>query len=544
MEKEINKDFNINKITVEEVVYFAFFIILSVTKGFGFYEWQKAFILLIIPAFFFGLLKVLISGYTRRQMIIVIALLILTAIVLYKSGEVGILFVMFMILGMKNISVEKVLRLGLWVWTICSIVLCVVQFFRIEHTIYRVSDKLGLGYIMRWSLGFTHPNILHITYFALCAFILCELAEHYHLKHFVLLMLGNVLVFVYSVSYTGFGIVAALLIGGLYVKIRPKFGLLEKTAVNLALPLIVLLSFLLPLMLHVSQYTETVQKLNMLVNTRINVASIYIAPEYMSLFGVRMSYLAQLQSYLSIDNSYIWAFIHYGTISFVLFIAAYFVLIIDYSRKQKTRELVLIVCFLGAGLTEPLLFNTSFKNVTLLFLGELLFRQKEGEEESCLIPPLRNRMETLWRWIITKAKVSESFRLLAAMPSRFGAVWKAYRRRMMAAIAAGAVLGAILCAVCYSIPTGYIVPRKNTDWRDKSSVYLESREDPAYEGYRIMNYLDADTPMQIVEGKAVELETVRYYLGSILIGGLMGYLLSAGTFILCDNVKPENMSDR
>lgn len=537
MDKEVSSSFDIGKLTIDELVFYAFFIILSVTKGLGFYEWQKMFILLIIPAFFFGLLKILISRYTKRQRVIVIALLVLTAVVCFESGEVGILFVMFTILGMKNISVDKVVRLALWVWTICSIVLCIVRFFRIEHTVYRVSDKLGLGYIMRWSLGFTHPNILHITYLALCAFILYELGQRYRFRHFLLLMLGNVLVFFYSISYTGFGIVTVLLVGDLYVNFRPKFGIPEKIVVNLVLPFVVLISFVLPILLNVPQTREAVDKLNWLVNTRIYVASYYLVPESMSLFGVRMSYLAQRYTYLSIDNSYIWAFIHYGIIPFVLFISAYFVLIADYCRKQKTRELVFIVCFLAAGLTEPLLFNTSFKNVTLLFLGELLFRQRESEEEYAFFPTLRDKTEGLLSLLWAKLKVPECLRILTALPLWLGAAWRAYRKQVLSGIAAGAVIGVVLCALCYSAPKGYIVPRRYTDWREKTSVYLESGEDPAYEGYRIMNYQDAETPMQIVEGKAVMLQTARYYVGSMLIGGFTGYLIGAGTVIIYDKGK-------
>ena len=37
-----------------------------------------------------------------------------------------------------------------------------------------------------------------------------------------------------------------------------------------------------------------------------------------------------------------------------------------------------------------------------------------------------------------------------------------------------------------------------------------------------MNYVDAQTPMQIVSGKAVKLETARYYVGSVLLGGMLG----------------------
>ena len=524
-----------HKLNMKETLYFSFFILLSVTKGLGLYEGQKLFVLLVVPALICGFLKVILSPYTRHQWVTVLILLLITVVVYYQSLEPGILFIMFMILGMKDISPKKVFRLGLWVWTLCSVFLCTVSFFRIEHTVYRVSDKLGLGYIMRWSLGFTHPNTFHITYFALCAYIIHELEDRYKFKHFILLMIGNVLVFFYSVSFTGFGIVTVLLVGELYVTFRPRFNLLEKILVNMVLPLIIFVSFVLPLLLHVPGYAEVLQKLNALVNTRINVASNYLVPECMSLFGVRMSYLAQIQSYLSIDNSYIWAFIHYGVVPFTLFMLAYLVLIADYTKKQKTRELVMIICFLGAGITEQLLFNTSFKNVTLLFLGELLFRQKDGVGEYYLIPALTQKTDELYSAM--SAKVEKGIRLVEKLPSMFETVWVSHRRRVMAGIAAGALLGIILCGICYTQPKGYIVPRRNTDWREKVSVYLTSAKDPVYEGYRIMNYRDVETPMQIVEGNAVVLETVRYYMGSAMIGGLTGCLVCVGTMIIKDRKR-------
>ena len=527
LEKKMNKDSDINKLTVEEIIFYAFFIILSVTKGFGFYEWQKIFILLIIPAFFYGLLKILISRYTRKQRIAVIALLILTAIILYESGEVGILFVMLTILGMKNISVEKTMRLGLWVWIICAISLSVFSFFNIENTVYRVDEKFGLGYIFRWSLGFTHPNTLHTTYFALCAYIIYALAERFGFRHFILLMLGNIIVFFYSVSYTGVAVVTVLLIGGLYVAFRPKFCLLEKIIVNLMLPLFLFISFTFPLLLFDNPHAGAIQRLNQILTTRIFLAYYYLQPEFMSLFGVRMSYLSQISTYLSIDNSYIWAFIHYGVIPFVLFMLAYFVLIFDYSRKQKTRELLLIVCFLGAGYMEPLLFNTSFKNITLLFLGGMLFRQKEGEEEYCLFPVVSAKAEALSAMLA--AKIPCRVWQLRQLPTWIQKARQTYWKRMLMGTAAGAILGAVLFGVCYTSPKGYVVPRQKTSWIDKAYITLESRDDPAYEGYRVLNYTDVETPMQLVEGDAVTLEWGRYMAGSILIGGFAGYLLVVGS---------------
>lgn len=523
------------KLTLEEALYFGFFILLSVVKGFGFYDGQKLFLLLIIPAFACALLKIFLSSYTGRQWFMQILLLLLTLLVYDRSREKGILFIMFMILGMKNISVKKVFYIGLRVWTLCAIVLSLASFTRLEDTIYRVHEKMGMGHIFRWSLGFTHPNILHITYLLLCAFIIYELDTRYRFKAFVLLMLGNALVFLYSVSFTGFAIVTILLVGELYVTLRPKFCFVEKAALNLVLPCCLMISFVLPVIMYTSSFAGRIQQLNFLLNTRLWLAKQYLVPECMSLFGLKMSELEQ--GSLAIDNSYVWGLVNYGIIPFALLMIAYLILLADYSRKQKTRELVMIVAFLAAGFTEPLLFNTSFKNITLVFVGELLFRQKEGAAEYALMPSLRHKAEVLFGKYYDKIGKQwwmqpETYRLIRAL-------WSSHRKQMAASIGAGAALGVLLCAFLYRAPEGYVVPRFYTDGLYESSVYLESEQDAAYEGYRVMNYLDAETPMQVVDGQAVALESVRYYTGSIFIGALAGYLVCAGTILLTDREKVE-----
>lgn len=509
------------EISLTEACYFGFFILLSVTKGLGLYEGQKLFELLVIPAFLLAIIKILITPYTKRQWVMQIVFLCLTALVLYESHERGILFLAFAVLGMKNISVKKVFHTGLWVWSLCAIVLSIFSFFRLEHTIYRVHAKLGLGYIFRWSLGFTHPNILHITYFTLCALLLYEMEDNYKFRHFIYLMAGNVLVFLYSISYTGFGIVTVLLIGGLYVRIRPQFSIAEKILANLVLPVCLISSLVIPLFLHHEKYGEIVQKLNSMVNTRIRLAELFLKPEYFSLFGMDIS--GVLNETVSIDNSYVWVYINYGLIPFAIIMLGYFALSLYSANKQRTRDLLLLVCFLGVGWTEPLLFNTSFKNFTLFFLGSLLFVQKEGAKEYCLFPHMQRTI------VIPFAGLPD--RLFAASRG----IWNRCKVKIVVCSIVGMVLGMGLCAVLYTAPEGYVVPRVYTDWLEKSSVYLESRDDPNYAGWKVMNYMDEDTPMQLVEGKAVVLETVRYYMGSVLIGGFCGGMLGVIYFGLRQN---------
>ena len=508
------------EITLAEACYFGFFILLSVTKGLGLYEGQKLFELLVFPALLLGMVKILITPYTKRQWIVQILLLLLTAVVFYNSRERGILFLAFTVLGMKNISVKRVFHVGLWVWSLCAIMLSIFSFFRLEHTVYRVHAKMGMGHIFRWSLGFSHPNILHITYLALCAFVLYELGEKYRFRHFLYMMAGNVLVFLYSISYTGFGIVTVLLVGCLYVRIRPRFCILEKMLANLVLPVCLILSFVVPFYLYDNKFARYVQKLNFMLNTRIWLAEQFLRSEYRSLFGADISKI--VKSSMTLDNSYVWGYINYGLVMFAIIIVGYFALFFYDTHKQRTRELVILICFLGAGWTEPLLFNTSFKNVTLVFLGGFLFMQKDGVKEYCLFPRMQR--------IVAVPLVKLPDRLWHAAC----AVFRKYKGRIIGMTAAGAALGLLLCVLLYTPPEGYVVPRFYTDGLDESSVYVRSREDSAYEGWKIMNYVDGDTPMQLVQGQAVRLETVRYYVGSILIGAFLG---AVGSAICCGRMQ-------
>lgn len=500
-------------ISIQEAFFYGFFFLLSVTKGLGFYEWQKVFILLVIPALILGFLKVLFTPYTKGQAVVVTLVLLLTAVVFWQSHQIAVFFVVFTVLGMKGMSVKKVLHLAVWVWTVCSILLSVVSFFRLEHTVYRVHAKLGLGHIFRWSLGFTHPNLLHITYLFLCALAILKLEERYGWKSYFLLMLGNLAVFFYSISYTGFGIVALLLTCGLYVRLRPRFCLLEKLLANLVLPVCLALSFVLPFFLYDHPLCGYVQRLNFILNTRIWLAEQFLRSEYTSLFGANVSKV--VKSSMNMDCSYIWCYINYGLFFTVVILLGYLCLQFYETHKQRTGELVVLVCFFAAGWTEQLLFNTSFKNITLLFLGELLFLQKEGKAEYSLL-------------FLIPEKFREITIPFAGLPDKLfpeaRAVCKAHKSRVCICVAAGAVLGLLLCLLLYREPVGYLVPRSYTDGQIamEEAVYLESADDADWSGYRILNYKDAETPMQIISGKAIWLETARYYLGSVLIGGVVG----------------------
>lgn len=508
-----------------EPLFYAYFIVLSLVKGMGLYEGQFIFEVCVALAIAFGIAKVLFTPYTKLQWCVQIVGLLLMLATYFCSREKGILFFGLLILGMKGISAKKIMRVSLWVWSFCGIFQCLINFTRLEDTIYRVHDKLHLGSIFRWSLGFTHPNILHITYLMICALIIYNMDTRYRFKQFFFLMMGNSIIFLYSVSYTGFAITTLLLISSLYVTYRPKFCFIERILVNMILPVILILSFLCPLLLFDNRWAGYMQKLNRILNTRLFLAWYFLKPEYTSLFGKDITHL--IGNSVAIDSSYVWTYIKYGLVPLALLMIGYLLLIAYDTHKQKTRELVLILCILMAGWTEPFLFNTSFKNISLIFLGEFLYAvllHNDKAKEYTIMPFKEKVLVLPAGWVKTEFR------------DRLKQAVKKTKKRIWIFAVAGAMVGIVMCFFIHREPLGYVVPRVYTDGLDKESVYLQAEDDENYKGYKVMNYKSADEPMQIITGNAMRLETARYYVGSIIIGA---FLIASGytIFVLLKEIR-------
>ncbi|RAZ72493.1 hypothetical protein DK853_43890, partial [Klebsiella oxytoca] len=76
--------------------------------------------------------------------------------------------------------------------------------------------------------------------------------------------------------------------------------------------------------------------------TRIYLAEQFLRSEYHSLFGADVSKI--VRSSMTMDNSYVWGYINYGLVTFVILMLGYFALLFYNTHKQRTRELVILVC--------------------------------------------------------------------------------------------------------------------------------------------------------------------------------------------------------
>ena len=104
-----------------------------------------------------------------------------------------------------------------------------------------VQTKNIFGAVLRYFMGYPHPNVLHISYLVLAAFVIYCVKDTYCWKHLLLLMWGNIFLFFYSYSFTGALIVMIYICLSYYVK-KKKISKIEYFLVKLVFPGCILVS--------------------------------------------------------------------------------------------------------------------------------------------------------------------------------------------------------------------------------------------------------------------------------------------------------------
>lgn len=439
MSKEKNME-----IRLSELLYLLFWGVMLFTKGIGLYDGQPLYKVFLVLAFLCIGAKMCITEYSYREWAVILFLLAWSAVVYRVSGEKGVLICMVTAAGMKNVSVKRCFQTGLIVWAAAMSLRFLTSLIFIGNVETAVQTKNIFGAVLRYFMGYPHPNVLHISYLVLAAFVIYCVKDTYCWKHLLLLMWGNIFLFFYSYSFTGALIVMIYICLSYYVK-KKKISKIEYFLVKLVFPGCILVSVIMPMALQGRMF-ELADKI---FNNRINLARHFLTPDNMSLLGNNLA--AITTDVITMDNAYLFTLVTYGIPVFLLMCAGYMTVVSDYVKQNKNIELAMICCFLAAGFTEPFLFNTSFKNLTLLFIGEQLFvglnRQKTGQKEFAFLrnwdKTVRISMEKPW-------EMSENLRC----------VWFAHRKAILGVGTAAALIISICTGVFYQAEPKVMVLQK------------------------------------------------------------------------------------
>lgn len=357
-----------HKIKLGELLYFTFVTLLMGAKAVGMSEGQRPFTAILYLSLLVFAAKMLSTKYMIYEWIISILLIALGTMVYLKTGHLEALFAVCFIVGMKGVCLKRVTYLSLLIWLTCFVMSVIRALLGFYDGYIGVQLKMGMTTpIIRYSLGYTHPNVLHVTYLIivlLIFYIAKEDKKRVFLLSFLLLA-GNFYIFSYSVSYTGFISVCFSIFLTIYLFCRNRITLLEK----ILLFIFVSMCFLFIVLGPVISSENMVNLFNRILNGRFLYIRWLLTEHPLKLIGN-----SPIEDpHLNADSSYVYMIIYQGLIMACLFFVSFMATFIDKLKKNDKKGISLLSTVALSGMIEQYVGNLSFKNISLFFIGDYFF---------------------------------------------------------------------------------------------------------------------------------------------------------------------------
>ena len=367
----MNKTDN-NTIQLSELIYLAYFTVMFGARAIGLYEGMLPYNMMLVAGMLLFLLKIAMTRHTFGEYLLIGVLLFISLIVYYNTGEKGLLLYFTMMLGMKNVSLKRVMKWAAAILSISFTVLVFLSVFGLKQDITYLHDRAGFGQVLRHSLGYPYPNTLFTTYIVLMVLIMYVLGKQTKKQLIVtstLMFLGAVYIYLYSCSNTGLIVATFYLLANLWLQLRNRLSMVEKLVLLIAYPGCALLSIVGPLVTSGRLF----QIMDRVLHNRWAYSYYYLTTEPVTLFGTRFGETPN-DNYM-IDSSFLYSFLQIGVIPFLIVTTLMVGMIVCYVKRDKRIELAMIISFCVLGLSDPFFFNLSYKNLMFLFVGELLYFQ-------------------------------------------------------------------------------------------------------------------------------------------------------------------------
>lgn len=365
----MNKTENI-QIQLSELIYLAYFTVMFGARAIGLYEGMLLYNIMLVIGMLLFLLKIAMTRHTFGEYLLIGVLLFISLIVYYNTGEKGLLLYFTMMLGMKDVSLKRVMKWAVAILSVSFTLLVFLSVFGLKQDITYLHDRAGFGQVLRHSLGYPYPNTLFTTYIVLMVLIMYVLGKQTK-KQLVmtstLMFLGAVYIYLYSCSNTGLIVATFYLLANLWLQLRNRLSIAEKIVLLMAYPGCALLSIVGPLVTSGRLF----QLMDKILHNRWAYSYYYLTTEPVTLFGTRFGETPN-DNYM-IDSSFLYSFLQIGVIPFLIVTALMIGMIACYVKKEKRMELAIIISFCVLGLSDPFFFNLSYKNLMFLFIGELLY---------------------------------------------------------------------------------------------------------------------------------------------------------------------------
>ncbi|MCI9365658.1 MAG: hypothetical protein HFJ54_03460 [Clostridia bacterium] len=306
-----------------------------------------------------------------KERIIHICLLSGIFLVYYLSGMKYeyLIFTTLAIIGMKNKSIKKVMRITFLIYFICLIgqVLLLLTGVIEDEILIKVSSGER---ITTHTFGFVHGNTAFTILFTLiCSYVYSEFNK-IKIWHLVIIEIIAIILYFLFYARTGLAIITLFLIGTAtykFTKTKKNFVLKVIRKLQVAVvPIMFIGTYILSTFLFDTQIARTI---NRLVSDRLRISNTYFSFIPPGAFPQNFEFIDNL----AFDNMYSFIILSFGFIFTTIVILAFVYLYIKLLKKKRYFEMYIITLFALYSYAERMYIN-SFKNPSILFLAVLIYK--------------------------------------------------------------------------------------------------------------------------------------------------------------------------
>ena len=357
----------VSKLKKSELEYYLFFIVIEFGEALNIGSGNKLYLALAATGIFFLLFKLADTRFNKQELFFIILLSALAILIYYSSRKFGGILSILALIGLKGVDIKKLLKLSFYIRLTSFIsLICLSSFGIIQNTV--ISNLRGDSTIVRYSMGFSHPNQFHLAYIILL--LLCIYLYYDKMGILQISLLGALNIVLYYLSHSRTSALIGFLAISLLIWFKSKsFPKIKNCICMGILPFGFLIS-LIPSLLY--DKLPNIRTIDNLLQWRITFSRHYLSFYPMKLFGNNLGGDPTV-----LDSGYVELVINYGLIFTFLYLSAFMLLAYRCIKEKKDRELLFIVCFAVYGITEAFIPNL-FTNLSMIFIGELIFnRQRE-----------------------------------------------------------------------------------------------------------------------------------------------------------------------
>lgn len=385
-----------NRDAIGEGIYLLYFAVMIGARALGLYEGMLIYNITLVVGMLLFACKMLVTKHTIKEYVVAACFLALAGMVYLHTGEKGLLVCFTMMLGMKRVAVQKVIRTGIIVAGIAIAFKIFTGVFGLASEIYYPQEREGIGMMFRHSLGYAHPNTLHMNVLMLTMLVAYYLSNNLRARDCkagirfmekdsaillgvwsLALLAFNFYIFRYSGSRTGALTSVVFLVINFWFFMKSKPGFLENFVCYISFPAVCFLAIGLPFLLPEGLFDLIDKKL---FTTRLSIARYFWSNNSISLWGIRLVNPDEAYRTYGIDMAQLYLFLQLGIVAFIVMSCLTIWFVYYCLKRRRMQELAVLLGMLCLGIWEPLLYNLGFKNFIYVFMGAAIYEFMAGHE--------------------------------------------------------------------------------------------------------------------------------------------------------------------